>query len=256
MNLYKYGTAPKYPPLAKGNPIRQTSLGLVSTRSFPIIVGTADAMLKASSVTLVGFEKTGGGQCTAIVRGSTAEVHIAVQAGVSHAEKQGAFLSSLVIPRPFPNLEVVLPIGSHQAELEGLNQRPRHSQYAVGLLETRGFPAMVGAADAMLKAANVELTGYETIGDGLCTVIIRGAVSNVGMAIEIGMSEARRIGELVAVALITRPLEDLEKSLPVAKHLVEEQPQPLMVPVDVKQEEKELVELPDLRDIPIHLEEP
>ncbi|NES44810.1 BMC domain-containing protein, partial [Moorena sp. SIO2C4] len=110
---------------------------------------------------------------------------------------------------------------------------------------------MVGASDAMLKAANVQLTAYETIGAGLCTAIIRGRVADVAVALQVGMAEAQRIGELTAVTVIPRPLEDLEKSLPVASCLMEEQPQPLRIPVKVKEAEKELVELPDLRNLPI-----
>ena len=232
----------------------QSSLGLVSTLSFPVIVSTADAMLKSSGVTLVGFEKTGGGHCTAIVRGATAEVRIAVHTGVEHAKQEGQFLSSLVIPRPFPNLEVVFPIGSHIIGDVYQFQRSRHSSHAIGLLETRGFPAVVGAADAMLKSADVALTGYETIGAGLCTVIIRGRVAEVAMALQVGMAEAKRIGELVAVCVITRPLEDLERVLPLASCLIEEQPQPIRLPIRVQETAKELVELPDLRNLPIHKE--
>ena len=266
MEYYKQGIVPHDPlmqgntlysrnPQTQGNNSRprrfaEASLGLVSTLSFPVIVSTADAMLKSSGVTLIGFEKIGSGHCTAIVRGATAEVRIAVQAGVEHAKREGQLLSSLVIPRPFPNLDAVLPIGSHLIEETLDNHRPRHSHHAVGLLETRGFPAIVGAADAMLKSADIQLTGYETIGAGLCTVIIRGRVAEVAMALQVGMAEAKRIGELVAVSVITRPLEDLEKCLPVASCLIEEQPQPLMLPLTVKETEKELVELPDLRQLP------
>jgi carbon dioxide concentrating mechanism protein CcmO len=234
--------------------ISQSSLGLVSTLSFPVIVSTADAMLKSSEVILVGYEKIGSGQCTAIVRGAIAEVRIAVQSGVEHAKQEGQLLSSLVIPRPFPNLEVIFPIGSRL--LDQVHDHTRISNQSIGLLETRGFPAMVGAADAMLKAADVQMTAYETIGAGLCTAIIRGAVADVAMALQVGMAEANRIGELVAVTVIPRPLEDLERTLPVASCLIEEQPQPLMLPVDVKEVQKELVELPDLRKLPIPLKEP
>lgn len=234
---------------------RQTSLGLVSTLSFPVIVSTADAMLKSAGVTLIGYEKTGSGHCTAIVRGAIAEVRIAVQAGVEHAKQEGHLLSSLVLPRPFPNLEVIFPIGSHLLDQAQQNNQSRISNQAIGLLETRGFPAMVGAADAMLKAADIQLTAYETIGAGLCTAIIRGAVADVAMALQVGIAEANRIGELVAVTVIPRPLEDLERTLPVASCLIEEQPQPLMIPVEVKEAEKELIELPDLGKLPLHIKE-
>jgi carbon dioxide concentrating mechanism protein CcmO len=76
-------------------------------------------------------------------------------------------------------------------------------------------------------------------------------VAEVAMALQVGMAEARRIGELVAVSVITRPLEDLERALPIASCLIEEQPQPLRLPIKVQETEKELVELPDLRQLPM-----
>ena len=258
MELYKRGIVPQNPLSQRDaggsrdgdSRVSQSSLGLVSTLSFPVIVSTADAMLKSAGVILIGYEKIGSGHCTAIVRGAFAEVRIAVEAGVAHAKQEGQLLSSLVIPRPFPNLEVIFPIGSNLLDQIQEHDPSRISNQAIGLLETRGFPAMVGAADAMLKAADVQLTAYETIGAGLCTAIIRGAVADVAMALQVGIAEANRIGELVAVTVIPRPLEDLEKSLPAASCLIEEQPQPLMLPVNVKEAEKELVELPDLRKLP------
>jgi carbon dioxide concentrating mechanism protein CcmO len=75
------------------------------------------------------------------------------------------------------------------------------------------------------------------------------------MALQVGIVEASRIGELVAVTVIPRPLEDLERTLPAASCLIEEQPQPLMIPVEVKEAEKELIELPDLRKLPLHIKE-
>ncbi len=97
--------------------LKDTALGLVSTLSFPAIVGTADMMLKSAGVHLVGYEKIGGGHCTAIVRGGIADVRLAVEAGVQTAEQFGQLVSSLVIPRPYPNLEVVLPITNRLSKL-------------------------------------------------------------------------------------------------------------------------------------------
>ena len=73
----------------KRNWLRDTALGLVSTTSFPAIIGTADAMMKSSNVFLVGYEKTGGGHCTAIVRGGVADVRMAVHAGERTAREFG-----------------------------------------------------------------------------------------------------------------------------------------------------------------------
>lgn len=230
---------------------QETALGLVSSQSFPAIVGIADTMLKTAEVTLVGYEKIGSGYCTAIVRGATANVRLAVQTGAEVAENIGQLVSTLVIPRPSPNLEAVLPIGSRLQQLVERGGHSRLSNQAVGLLETRGFPAMVGAADAMLKSADVQLAAYERIGAGLCTVIIRGSVANVAVAVDAGASEAERIGELNAVMVIPRPLDDLEQTLPLASCWID-QPQPLKLPVKVKEKEKEpeLVKLPDLSSLP------
>lgn len=216
-----------------------SALGLVCTRSFPAIVGTADMMLKSSGVTLIGYEKTGSGYCTAVVRGGISDVRIAVDVGEETARRFDQFISKTIIARPSPNLEAVLPIGSRLAKFLSDRGYSRLSKQAVGLLETRGYPAMVGAADAMLKAAEVQLAACETIGDGLCTAIIRGRVADVAMAVEAGMHEAERIGELHAVMVIPRPLDDLEETLPLASYWIEK-PQPIALPLDLKAPQKEL----------------
>lgn len=222
-----------------------TALGLISVQSFPAIVGIADHMLKGSAVTLVGYEKIGGGSCTAIVRGGISDVRLAVAEGVERAQQFGQEYSTLVVPRPMPNLEAVLPIGNRLAQLALNRGSSRLANQAVGLLETRGFPAMVGAADAMLKAADVVVAAYEKIGAGLCTVIIRGTVSNVAIALDVGMVEADRIGELHSVMLVPRPLDDLEQTLPLASCWLEApQPLPMLLPLKQDEREMELVELP------------
>lgn len=233
------------------HPLRESALGLVSTRSFPAIVGTADMMVKSAEVTLVGYEKIGSGYCTAIVRGKTADVRLAVEEGAKTAEQFGQLLSKLVIARPMPNLEVIFPIGSRLIEV-AQQQRgySRLSNRSIGLLETRGFPAMVGAADAMLKAADVQLASYETIGDGLCTAIIRGSVANVAIAVEVGMQEAERIGELNAVMVIPRLLEDIEHTLPIANYWLDKpEPLPKLLPKTV--EEVKPLELPEVERLPL-----
>lgn len=238
---------------------KDLALGLVSTTSFPAIVGTADMMLKSAGVTLVGYEKVGAGHCTAIVRGRISDVRLAVETGADTAEKFGQFISKLVIARPLPNLEVVLPIGARLSQLALSGGQSRLSNQAVGLVETRGFPAMVGACDAMLKSAEVQLAGYEKIGAGLCTAVIRGAVADVAVAVEAGMYEAERIGELHSVMVIPRPLDDLEQTLPLASCWIEH-PKPVMLPISVKEKEVEkeleLVELPDLQSLPLYVEDP
>lgn len=254
MELGKPGLA-RYERQSQPKNFQDTALGLVSTRSFPAIVGTADTMLKSAGVSLIGFEKIGSGHCTVIVRGGISDVRLAVESGAQVAEQFGQLVSSLVIPRPLANLEVIFPIGSMLDQLSDTNSYSLLSNQAIGLLETRGFPAMVGAADAMLKAGDVSLASYETIGDGLCTAIIRGSVADVAVAVEAGMHEAERIGEFHSLMVIPRPLEELERTLPVAACWLEEKPKPVLLPVSIKEVEKELVELPDLAKLPFSVQE-
>lgn len=219
------------------DPYSHLALGLISARSFPAIVGIADMMLKQASVTLVGYEQVGSGYCTAVVRGPTPDVRLAIETGAEMAEKFGQKATYVIIPRPMPNLEEVLPIGRRLAELSAGQENNRFRDQAIGLIETRGFPALVGASDAMLKSADVTLTAYHTTGAGLCTGIIRGSVSNVAAAIEIGMIEAQRIGELHAVMIVPRPLDDLDRTLPIAAAWVD-QLQPVKMPIAMPVEEQ------------------
>ncbi len=86
---------------------------------------------------------------------------------------------------------------------------------ALGLVECRGLVAMIEAADAMVKAANVRLVGYEKIDAGLVTAIVRGEVGAVKAAVDAGASAGRRVGEVVAVHVIARPHAEVEEGLPV-----------------------------------------
>ncbi len=86
---------------------------------------------------------------------------------------------------------------------------------ALGLVECRGLVAMIEAADAMVKAANVTLVGYEKIGAGFVTAIVRGDVAAVKAATDAGAAAARRVGELVSVHVIPRPHGSVDETLPV-----------------------------------------
>ena len=88
---------------------------------------------------------------------------------------------------------------------------------ALGMVETRGLVAAIEAADAMVKAANVELIGTEKIGSGLVSVMVRGDVGAVKAAVEAGSSSAGSLGEVIATHVIPRPHNDVEKILPTLK---------------------------------------
>ena len=88
---------------------------------------------------------------------------------------------------------------------------------ALGLIETKGLVGAIEAADAMVKTANVVLTGKEYIGAGYVTVTVRGDVGAVKAATDAGAAAARRVGELVSVHVIPAPHSEIESSLPGAK---------------------------------------
>jgi microcompartment protein CcmL/EutN len=88
---------------------------------------------------------------------------------------------------------------------------------ALGMIETRGLVASIEAADAMVKAADVQLIGNEKIGSGLVSVMVRGDVGAVKAAVEAGSAAAARLGEVIATHVIPRPHSDVEKILPSIK---------------------------------------
>ena len=88
---------------------------------------------------------------------------------------------------------------------------------ALGMIETRGFVGLVEASDAMVKAAKVELVGYEKIGGGFVTTIVRGEVAAVKAATEAGARQAERVGELVSVHVIPRPHNNIDSVLPLGR---------------------------------------
>ncbi len=88
------------------------------------------------------------------------------------------------------------------------------AQEALGMIETKGLVGAIEAADAMSKSANVALVGYEKIGSGLVTVMVRGDVGAVKAATDAGAVAAQRVGEVIAVHVIPRPHTDVEKILP------------------------------------------
>ena len=82
---------------------------------------------------------------------------------------------------------------------------------ALGLIETRGLVGAIEAADAMAKAARVEIIGRDVIGGGYVTIMVQGEVGAVKSAVDVGASAAKKVGELVAAHLIPKPHEDLGK---------------------------------------------
>ena len=86
---------------------------------------------------------------------------------------------------------------------------------ALGMVECRGLVAMIEAADAMVKSANVRLVGWEKVDAGLVTAIVRGEVAAVRSAVDAGAAAGRRVGEVVATHVIPRPHGEVDQGIPV-----------------------------------------
>jgi microcompartment protein CcmL/EutN len=102
-------------------------------------------------------------------------------------------------------------------EKKAVTPEPAPLGEALGLIETRGLVGMIEAADAMVKAANVVLVGWQKVDAGLVTAIVRGDVGSVKAATDAGAAAARRIGELVGVHVIPRPAEGVDDVFPIGK---------------------------------------
>ena len=88
---------------------------------------------------------------------------------------------------------------------------------ALGLIETKGLVASIEAADAMVKAANVQMIGQEKIGSGLVTIMVRGDVGAVKASVDAGVAAAENIGGVVSSYVIPRPHAEVERILPSTK---------------------------------------
>jgi len=89
---------------------------------------------------------------------------------------------------------------------------------ALGMIECRGFAAMVEASDAMVKAAKVELVSYEATGGGYVTAIVRGDVAAVKAAVDAGVRSGEKVGEVIATHVIARPHVNIDLILPLGRN--------------------------------------
>jgi microcompartment protein CcmL/EutN len=176
------------------------AVGMVETVGFTGAVEAADAMSKAASVGLVGWDRVGSGLVTVFCTGDVAAVKAAVDAGSQAAGKVGQVHSVHVIARPHEDLVAMLPKAKGEAE-----PARQGGVRALGLVETKGATGVIEASDAMSKAADVEVLKIQGIGGGYMTVLVAGDVGSVSAAVSAGAESAQRVGELVSQHVIPRP---------------------------------------------------
>ncbi len=177
------------------------AIGMVETVGLVGIVEAGDAMAKAANVQLLGWDKVGSGLVTVFCSGDVAAVKSAVDAGSTAAAKVGQVHSVHVIPRPHEELGAIIPTRS-EARSEGAVR-------ALGLIETRGATGVIEAADAMSKAADVDIIKIQEIGGGYITVLVSGDVGSVQASVSAGAEACERVGELVSQHVIPRPHDDV-----------------------------------------------
>ena len=208
------------------------AIGMIETMGLAAGIEAADICLKAANINLVGYEFAKGSGMTVIkIEGNVGAVKAAISAATAALGKLGKVHTKMVIPRPSDSIDMLIRNEStvgYEDEKEEIPQVKQNNPpsdkednleakamgEALGMIETKGLVGAIEAADAMTKSANVELIGYEKIGSGLVTVMVRGDVGAVKASVDAGAVAAEKVGEIVSKHVIPRPHTDVERILP------------------------------------------
>lgn len=188
----------------------EEALGLIETLGMVPAIGGADQMLKTADVRLVSYENIGSTLVAVMVKGDVAAVQASVEAGSVVAAEIGQLTAKNVMPRPIRGVGDIVAVhgveGGDDTNVGG--PRPR----AMGLIETFGIVFVLEAADAMMKAADVELVGYENVASGYISVLVQGDVAACKAAVEAGVKAVEAMeAEVYSSLVIPTPHPDLEK---------------------------------------------
>jgi microcompartment protein CcmL/EutN len=190
----------------------EEALGLIETLGMVPAINGADRMLKAANVELISYENIGSTLVAIMVKGDVAAVKASVDAGAAAAAEIGKLTAQNVMPRPIRavgDIVSVHDIDANQSESES-EAIPRLR--ALGLIETFGIVYVLEAADAMVKAADVELVGYENVASGYISVLVQGDVAACKSAVEAGIKAVEKMGTSVySSVVIPTPHRDLAK---------------------------------------------
>jgi len=208
------------------------SVGLLETTGLTPMIAAIDAMEKAADIQILQCELNDFCGIVTKISGRMAAVAAAIDAGRRIAEQMGGEPVSSVIPRSDPLALVAIqspreynplieqdvvyfpeyqPISSEKTKPMSTD-----NSSALGLIETQGFTAVFEAIDAACKAANVEVVGKEKLGGGYITVIIRGDLTAVTTAVEVGKNRVEGLGKLIAAHVVARPSPSVRALLPKA----------------------------------------
>ncbi len=179
------------------------ALGMIETLGMVPAIYGADFMLKAANVELVSYENVGSTLVTVIVQGDMAACKSAMEAGAEAAASIGKLTASNVIPRPIRAVNEIAAVH----KIEEVESHPAAKRgNAIGMIEIFGLAYILQAADAMGKAADVEIVGYENVASGYISVLAEGDVAACNSAVEAGVKAVEAMGgQVYSSAVIANP---------------------------------------------------
>ena len=183
------------------------AIGVFEVRGMAALTAATDAMVKAADVRVRGRHGIGSGWVTVVIEGEVAAVQTAIGVGREEGRRYGELITDQVIPRPEDRAMRNMPHQAAAPEREVGNR-------ALGMLETQGLAPLIEGADAMVKAADVEVEGWAFIGAALCHLVVRGDVAAVQAAVAAGQSAAESVGEVNAILVLPQPIEGIGALLP------------------------------------------
>jgi microcompartment protein CcmL/EutN len=179
------------------------ALGFLETVGMVPALYATDTMLKAANVELISYENIGSTLVAVMISGDVGAVNTAVEAGVS-AASIGKLTANNVIPRPIKEVCDIVSLYSVEKTL----QEKRYN--ALGLVEAFGIVYVLQAADAMVKAANVKLLGFENVASGYISILIEGDVGACQASVAAGISAIEAMnGEVYSSVVIPSPHPDI-----------------------------------------------
>ena len=205
------------------------AVGLIEIGSWSASVAALDAIEKAGNVRLIQVEQNDLAGTIVKITGDPADVRTAIDAGRAVAEQMHAkcvvdvinALDDRAIPamkaRPEFNPLMEQPVvhdGSQTRQQSKEHSVSQQLPYALGMIETQGFIAVIEAIDTACKAAAVEVVGREKLGGGYITVMIKGDVAAVKAAVDAGRQKVEGLGKLIAAHVIARPSAAIASLLP------------------------------------------
>jgi carbon dioxide concentrating mechanism protein CcmO len=191
----------------------EEALGLIETTGMLPALNAADKMLKAADVELISYENIGSTLVTVMIKGDVEAVRVAVNAGAEAAAAIGNLTAHNVMPRPIKAIGDIVSVHDVDAD-DSLEKKDssKEKHEALGLIEVFGLVFLLQAADAMCKAAGVELIGYENVASGYISVLTHGDVDACKAAVEAGEKAVKDMGgEVYSSVVIARPHSELDK---------------------------------------------